>query len=92
MAQYERIYVKVFSICDTTGYCEPKSIIWSDGRIFPIESVRDFYPSSVSPSGRHIDCYTVLIHGEERFLYYEPTDPRFLGRRGRWFVERCISQ
>ena len=37
-----RVYVKVNSDFDSTGAVTPKAIIWSDGRIFKIDSVRDF--------------------------------------------------
>ena len=40
----ERVYVKVSSDFDSTGYMQPTSITWSDGRTFPIETVRDFRP------------------------------------------------
>ena len=38
----ERVYVSVSSIFDSTGYMQPTSITWTDGRTFPIESVRDY--------------------------------------------------
>lgn len=34
----ERVYVSVSSIFDSTGYMQPTSITWTDGRTFPIES------------------------------------------------------
>ena len=37
----ERVYVKVASEFDSTGYMQPTSITWADGRTFPIEPVRD---------------------------------------------------
>lgn len=36
----ERVYVKVASEFDSTGYMQPTSITWADGRTFPIETVR----------------------------------------------------
>ena len=33
----ERVYVSVSSIFDSTGYMQPTSITWTDGRTFPIE-------------------------------------------------------
>ena len=44
----ERIYVKVTSDFDATGYMQPKSITWEDGRTFPIEAVRDFRPAGTA--------------------------------------------
>lgn len=37
----EKVYVKVTSEFDSTGYMQPTSITWSDGRTFSIEQVRD---------------------------------------------------
>lgn len=87
----ERIYVKVTSDFDSTGYMNPKSITWEDGRVFPIEQVRDFRPASRLGMGGTSDCYTVLIRGEEKHLFFERTDPLFPSRFGRWFVECCAE-
>ena len=43
----ERVYVKVNSDFDATGYIQPKSITWSDGRTFMIEAVKDYRPAAV---------------------------------------------
>ena len=61
-----RVYVKVNSDFDSTGSVTPRAIIWSDGRVFKIDSVRDFRPASALGESRRGDCYTVLIRGEER--------------------------
>ena len=37
----EKVYVKVTSEFDSTGYMQPTSITWSDGRTFPIDQVRE---------------------------------------------------
>lgn len=86
----ERIYISVHSVFDATGYMQPTAITWIDGRTFPIESVRDYHPSESSPVSRQ-DCYTVIIHGQEKHLFFERTDPVFSSRIGRWFVERLSS-
>ena len=82
-----RIYVKVNSDFDATGAVTPRAIIWSDGRSFKIDSVRDYRPASTDRHGREGDCYTVLIHGEEKQLFFEHTRELFGGRIGRWWVE-----
>ena len=82
-----RIYVKVNSDFDATGAVTPKAIIWSDGRIFKIDAVRDFRPASALESGRAGDCYTVMIRGEEKLLFFERTKLMFGSRLGRWWVE-----
>ena len=92
MKQYsERVYVKVNTDFDLTGYMMPRSIIWSDGRIFTIEAVRDFRPASSFEKKRSGDCYTVLIRGEEKHLFFEKTSGLFASRVGRWFVETEVK-
>ncbi len=83
----EKVYVKVNTDFDSTGYMQPRSIIWSDGRIFKIDAVKDFRPASTLQRGRSGDCYTVVIHGEEKLLFFEKTSELFTARIGRWFVE-----
>lgn len=88
MKSPERKYVKVNSDFDSTGYMQPRSITWEDGRTFPIEAVRDFRPAGTLDGTVSGDCYTVIIQGQEKHLFFEPVDRRFAGRVGRWFVER----
>lgn len=40
----QRVYVKVTSEFDATGYMQPRAITWADGRTFAIDAVRDFRP------------------------------------------------
>ena len=83
----ERIYVKVNSDFDSTGFMQPRSIIWQDGRVFPIDSVRDFRPASSLDQSLPGDCYTVVIKGETKHLFFERSQDRFASHFGRWFVE-----
>lgn len=83
---HKRIYVKVTSDFDATGYMQPRCITWEDGRVFQIDQIRDFRPASDAERTR--DCYTVIIKGEEKHLFFERIDPLFPNRLGRWFVER----
>ena len=69
----------------------PKAIIWSDGRVFAIEEVRDFRPASTLINGHSGDCYTVVIRGEEKHLFFEKTSDLFASRYGRWFVECPVA-
>ncbi len=85
--KYERIYVKVNSDIDSTGYMMPKTITWSDGRTFKIDEVKDFRPASTFDRGHSGDCYTIIIRGEEKLLFFEKTNELFAARFGRWFVE-----
>ncbi len=84
----ERIYVNVNSDFDSTGYMLPRSITWKDGRTFKIEAVKDYRPASALRKGMQGECYTVVIKGETRHLFFERTGDLFATRVGRWFVEK----
>ena len=87
----QRVYVKVTSEFDATGYMQPVAITWSDGRTFPIEKVRDFRPAGMAGNELAGDCFTVLIQGREKQLYFEHIGSQFIGRVGRWFVEKTVT-
>lgn len=67
----ERIYVKVNSDFDATGYMQPRSITWADGRTFRIDAVKDYRPAVCYRQGAEGSCYTVMIRGQERHLFFE---------------------
>ena len=56
----EKVYVKVTSDFDATGYMQPRQITWGDGRTYPIEQVRDFRPANTI-ADMPGDCYTVMV-------------------------------
>ena len=85
-------HVKVASEFDSTGYMQPTSITWADGRTFPIETVWDFRSAGTADNDCNGNCFTVLIQGQEKHLFFEHIDPRFTGRLGRWYVERLHNK
>lgn len=88
----EKIYVRVNSDFDSTGYMQPRAITWDDGRTFQIEEIKSFRPAPSASSGQDSDCYVVVIRGEEKHLFFERTSPLFASRVGRWFVQRAAAQ
>ena len=60
---------------------------WKDGRTFRIDMVRDLVPASLYGEDYSGECYTVVIRGEERRLFFERSSGRQPNRFGRWFVE-----
>ena len=86
----ERVYVKVNSDFDPTGYMQPKSITWADGRTFIIEAVKDYRPAAVYRQGVEGACYTVMIKGEDRHLFFESPNSAFAARVARWYVEAAV--
>ncbi len=87
----QRVYVKVNSDFDSTGFMQPRAIIWKDGRIFKIDAVKDFRPASSVEKGLPGDCYTVVINGETRHLFFERSHDHFASHFGRWFVESMAA-
>lgn len=90
--QRVRIYVKVDTTFDKTGFMQPKDIIWNDGKVSRIDQVTDFRPASVIEHGLQGDCYTVMINGEKRHLFFERSDRRFASTFGRWFFEEYAKE
>lgn len=88
----EKIYVKVNSDFDTTGYVQPRSITWKDGRTFVIDAVKDYRPASACRQGAEGTCYTVTIRGEERLLFFEWTHSAYSSRVARWYVEAAAPE
>ncbi len=86
----ERVYVKVTSETDATGYMQPKAITWSDGRVFQIETVKDFRPAGTQHNSGTTDCYTVVIKGDTKYLFFERANRYQKSSVGRWYVE-CQS-
>ena len=89
----EKIYVKVNSDFDQTGMVTPRSITWKDGREFVIDKVQDYRPASAlrgistQEPGRTGDCYTVIIRGERKYLFFKRNMRMYDHRIGRWWVE-----
>ena len=57
----ERVYVKVNSDFDATGYMQPRQITWGDGRTYPIEQVRDYgiFASTIGAVLGYVCCIFV---------------------------------
>lgn len=85
--QMKRVYVKVTSDFDATGYMQPRSITWEDGRVFQIETVKDFRPAGSRHDSLTCDCYTIVVKGETKYLFFEKANRLHSSRLGRWYVE-----
>ena len=82
----ERVYVRVNSDFDQTGYMQLRAVTWEDGRTFRIDQVKDFRPAKIYRDDCTVYCFTVMIRGEEKHLFFEPSDSTFASRIGRWYV------
>lgn len=82
----EKVYLKVNSDFDTTGYMLPKTITWTNGQTYKIEEVKEFRPADTVLASCSGDCYTVVIQGRIHHLFFERTNPNFRSLVGRWYV------
>ena len=71
---------------------QPTAITWEDGRVFRIERVQDFRPAERVGNSRGGDCYTVIIGGQRKQLFYEAPRMPIPGSHGRWFVETMPAE
>ena len=88
----ERVYVKVNSDFDATGYMQPRSITWADGRTFKIEAVKDYRPAACYRQGAEV----LLLYGDDQrtgtaSVFFEWTNSAFASRVARWYVEAATE-
>ena len=76
--EYRKTYVEVLCRIDVDGQVTPLSIIWRDGRTFPIDRVEEAIRRASARVGGTGVRYRVSINGRDKYLFFE--DPR-------WFVE-----
>ena len=87
VVRMQKVYVKVTSDFDATGFMQPRTITWSDGRVFQIEAVKDFRPAGANHDSLTCGCYTVVIKGEIKYLFFEKANTHHVSSVGRWYVE-----
>ena len=74
-----KVYVDVFALMRQDGMLLPKGFIWEDGAKYKIDRVRHAAPAASTKVGGRGIRYTVLIGGQEQYLYREKDD--------KWFME-----
>jgi len=79
--RYRKVYVDVTVNVNRDGEIRPTSFIWEDGKRYKIDKVKFIAPRASTKVGGRGMMYTVVIQGQERYLYDED---------GRWFVEARI--
>ena len=81
--RYEKVYVGVVAKFLPDGGIRPIEMIWVDGKHFSIDKIKFIDRAPSKAGGINTIRYTVMICGQERYLYYEkPTE--------RWFVEKKL--
>ena len=82
-----KVYVKVKADFDRTGYMVPTEITWTDGRIFRIDRTGDIRETETGYTGVKRTRYSVVIRGQNRYLYFERCRYGNGSQFGRWFLE-----
>lgn len=80
---YEKVYVR--TVCEflRSGGIRPLEIVWADGKRYQIDRIKSIERAPCKSGGILPDRYTVMVLGQQKYIYYET-------QRQRWFVEREI--
>ncbi|MBQ3010069.1 MAG: hypothetical protein IJD81_02630 [Oscillospiraceae bacterium] len=74
-----KVYVEVYVMFDRDGNMTPVSVIWENGRIYPIDKVIDVRRCCGERDRAESMRYTISIGNSKTELFYE---------NPAWFVER----
>ncbi len=82
-----RVYVPVTAQFRSDGTLIPRAITWEDGTKYKIDRVTKITQAPALRTGGQGDRYTVIISGQERYLFFERNASISGNNIGRWFVE-----
>ena len=74
-----KVHIQVVAQHDLEGRIRPLSLIWEDGRKFPIDRVLDIRQAASLKSGLQGIRYTCRIAVKEVYLFCDD---------GKWFLEK----
>ena len=83
-----KVYVKVGVVFREDGAMLPRSLTWEDGRKYAIDRVIGVRPACAERAGGQGDRYTVMVSGQQRYLFFEHSTDTGGQNVGRWFIER----
>ncbi len=83
-----KVYVKVGVIFREDGMMLPRSLTWEDGRRYAIDRVLAVRPAYAERAGGQGDRYTVMVGGQQRYIFFEHSADADNTSVGRWFIER----
>ena len=73
---------------DEDGTLLPRIITWEDGEKYEIDRFIDIRQAAAMKAGGQGDWYTILIKGQQSYLFFERSTNLAGDNIGRWFVER----
>ena len=83
-----KVYVAVRAEFDEHGVMYPREITWEDGEKYEIDRVIDIRQAPALKAGGQGDRYTVMVKGQQSYLFFERSTNLTGNVIGRWFVER----
>lgn len=66
----------------------PRELTWEDGAKFEIDRVLDIRQAPALKAGGQGDRYTIMVKGQQSYLFFERSANLTGNVIGRWFVER----
>ncbi len=83
MQEYRKVYVEVTAVMKPDGTVLPRRFLWEDGAVYRIDRVKHIVPAASTKVGGRGIRYTVMIQGQERYLFRE---------EDRWFLEAPVIE
>ena len=83
-----KVYVAVKADFDADGTLLPRIITWEDGEKYEIDRIIDIRQAAAMKAGGQGDRYTIMIRGNQSYLFFERNASLTGNNIGRWFVER----
>ena len=87
-----KVYVQVKVEFTPEGQMRPRELVWEDGRRFAIDRVIGIKQADEQKCGGQGDRYTIMVHGQKKFLFFERATNMTGNIIGRWFVERRMPR
>ena len=87
-AKNAKVYVNVLAEFAPDGQMLPRRLTWEDGEKYKIDKIINICQAAAMKSGGQGDRYTVMIQGQQSYLFFERTGNIGGNNIGRWFVER----
>ena len=83
-----KVYVAVKADFSEEGIMLPREITWEDGKKFEIDRIIDIRQAPALKAGGQGDRYTIMVRGNQSYLFFERSTNLTGNVIGRWFVER----
>ena len=83
-----KVYVAVKADFSEEGSMLPREITWEDGKKFEIDRIIDIRQAPALKAGGQGDRYTIMVRGNQSYLFFERSTNLTGNIIGRWFVER----